>query len=82
MAFALSKICDNISGSKILKCWRYLVAVSSCFLIKEQHFQREAELFEKDIVCSASENGGPGIVLLPGVKPIIDLVRALSILRF
>ena len=58
------------------------MAVSSCFLIKEQHFQREAELFEKDIVCSASENGGPGIVLLPGVKPIIDLVRALSILRF
>jgi len=36
--------------------------------------EREAELFEKDIVCSASENGGPGIVILPGVKPIIDLL--------
>jgi len=58
------------------------VAVSSCFFSKNKIFQREAELFEKDIVCSASENGGPGIVLLPGVRPIVDLVDVLSILRF
>ena len=45
-----------------------------CYCNVEHSPQREAERFESAIVTTSSEGGKQGIVLLPGVKDIIDNV--------
>ncbi|KAJ7498731.1 phosphatase [Mycena latifolia] len=43
-----------------------------CGITDPDELEREAERFEKAIVTSSTENGGAGIVLLPGVKAAMD----------
>lgn len=43
-----------------------------CGITDPEELEREALRFEEAIVTSASENGGAGIVLLPGVKAAMD----------
>ncbi|CAA7260030.1 unnamed protein product [Cyclocybe aegerita] len=48
-----------------------------CGIDDPEILEQEAERFEKAIVSTASEGGRPGIVLLPGVKPIMDEIASL-----
>ncbi|KAJ7490386.1 HAD-like domain-containing protein [Mycena galericulata] len=43
-----------------------------CGITDPDELEKEAERFEKAIVSSSTENGGVGIVLLPGVKAALD----------
>ncbi|KAJ3518059.1 hypothetical protein NLJ89_g100 [Agrocybe chaxingu] len=47
-----------------------------CGIDDPEILEEEAERFEKAIVSTASEGGRPGIVLLPGVKPIMDEIAS------
>ncbi|KAJ6539536.1 HAD-like domain-containing protein [Mycena capillaripes] len=43
-----------------------------CGITDPEKLEREADRFEKAIVTSSTENGRPGILLLPGVKAAMD----------
>ncbi|KAJ6598868.1 HAD-like domain-containing protein [Mycena vulgaris] len=47
-----------------------------CGITDPDELEREAERFEHAIVTSAAENGGGGIVLLPGVKLVMDEIAS------
>ncbi|KAI0265810.1 phosphatase [Gloeopeniophorella convolvens] len=46
-----------------------------CGIVDPKELEREATRFEEAIITTSRENGREGIVLLPGVRPIMDGLR-------